>query len=512
IPKTTLYSGGLKIYSTLNIQHQTQAEKALYAGLKYQTAQSNQRTFTKIDAFDDAYGEIYDVLAMIHDVPEFKFKISRSIRTFNRAWQEDLRDELSTLNLLSGTESLGEAIEWSYRSQQTEDFLLPVEGALISMRPDTGYITAMVGGSGFRSDNQQIRAFQAYRQPGSAFKPLVYAAAMEYYNQHPDPKKNVTAASLFSDSPLQYVLEDGDEWNPSNYTGEYSGFIRLREALELSRNSVAVRVLEHTGISNLMPFLEKILQIENRSIPRNYSISLGTFEVSPYELAKAYAVLASGGKQVFPLSVLYVEDGSGTIIRDFREEASKIERKQVLSPEVCFILTSMMEDVIKKGTGTGASSYGLSRPAAGKTGTTNNFRDAWFAGYTGELVGVVWIGYDTGTLSMGKGMSGGVVAAPIWGRFMSNALSKEKSKGLHFGESGVVRRQICAISGKLPGSHCNQTEEEYFTKDTVPKEVCDDHRGAGYTPEPDPTPAPSQTKVKKKQKTNIFQGDDDLIR
>ncbi|EMO07163.1 transglycosylase [Leptospira interrogans serovar Icterohaemorrhagiae str. Verdun HP] len=189
IPKSTLYSGGLKIYSTLNIQHQTQAEKALYAGLKAQTALSNQRTFTKIDAFDDAYGEIYDLLSMLNDIPDFKFKISRSARTFNRAWQEDLRDELSALNLLSGTESLGETIDWNYKSQQTEDFLLPVEGALISMRPDTGYITAVVGGSGFRSDNQQIRAFQAYRQPGSAFKPIIYAAAMEYFNEHPDPKK-----------------------------------------------------------------------------------------------------------------------------------------------------------------------------------------------------------------------------------------------------------------------------------------------------------------------------------
>ncbi|EMN89147.1 penicillin-binding protein 1A [Leptospira weilii] len=511
IPITTLYSGGLKIYSTLNIQHQTQAEKALYAGLKNQTAQSNQRMFTKIDAFDDAYGEIYDLLSMLNDIPEFKFKISKSVRTFNRTWQEDLRDELGVLNLLSGTEFLGEAIDWSYRNQQTEDFLLPVEGALISMRPDTGHITSMVGGSGFRSDNQQIRAFQAYRQPGSAFKPLIYAAAMEYYNQHPDPKKNITAASLFSDSPLQYVLEDGDEWTPSNYTGEYSGFIKLREALELSRNSVAVRVLDHTGISNLVPVLEKILQVENRSIPKNYSISLGTFEVSPYELARAYAVIASGGKQVFPLSVLYVEDDSGNVIKDFREEASKQERKQILSPEICFILTSMMEDVIKKGTGTGATSYGLNRPAAGKTGTTNNFRDAWFAGYSAELVSVVWLGYDTGTLSMGKGMSGGVVAAPIWGRFMSNALSREKSKPFHFGETGIVRKQICSISGKLPGSHCNQTEEEYFTKETVPKEVCDDHRGAGFISEPDPPPS-HQTQVKKKQKTNIFQGDDDLIR
>ncbi|PJZ64421.1 carboxypeptidase [Leptospira wolffii] len=508
IPQAQLYEGGLKIYTTLNIQHQIQAEKALAAGLKQQTQLSNQRAFTKIDAFEDAYGSTFQLLADLHDLPEFKFKISRSYRTFNRAWQEDLRDELSVLNLISGTEGLGEAIDWNYRTQATEDHLLPVEGALISIRPDNGYITAMVGGSGFRSDNQQIRAFQAYRQPGSAFKPLVYASAMEYYHQHPDDKKNVTAASLFDDSPLQYVLEDGDEWNPSNYSGEYSGFIRLRQALELSRNSVAVRLLEHTGLNNLLPNLERILQVENRNLPRDFSIALGSFEVSPYELARAYAVFASGGKQVFPLSVLYVEDQSGNLIKDFRKEFEAKEKKRLVSPEVSYIITSMMEDVIKKGTGTGARSYGLTRPAAGKTGTTNNFRDAWFAGYTPELVGVVWVGYDTGTLSLGRGMSGAVVAAPIWGRFMANALSKEKSKPFDFGDAKIVKRTICSISGKLPGSHCYQTEEEVFDKDTVPKEVCDDHKGMT---EPDPTPDPHPNPTKKK-KPNLFEGDEDVIR
>ncbi|MGJ4746347.1 penicillin-binding protein 1A [Leptospira sp. SA-E8] len=510
IPSQQIYEGGLKIYTTLNIQHQSQAEKALAAGLKQQTQLSNQRAFTKIDSFEDTYGSTYKLLAELHDLPEFKFKISRSYRTFNRAWQEEFRDDLAVMNLISGTEGLGEAIDWNYRTQATEDHLLPVEGALISIRPDTGYITAMVGGSGFRSDNQQIRAFQAYRQPGSAFKPLVYASAMEYYHEHPDDKKNVTAASLFDDSPLQYVLEDGDEWNPSNYSGEYSGFIRLREALELSRNSVAVRLLEHTGLNNLLPRLEKLLQVENRNLPRDFSIALGSFEVSPYELARSYAVFASGGKQVFPLSVLYVEDEQGNLIKDFRKEFESKERKRLLSPETSYVITSMMEDVIKKGTGTGARSYGLTRPAAGKTGTTNNFRDAWFAGYTPELVAVVWVGYDTGTLSLGRGMSGAVVAAPIWGRFMANALSHEKSKSFDFGDAKIVRRTICSISGKLPGSHCYQTEEEVFDKDTVPKEVCEDHRGMS---EPDPTPThTTDPGTTKKKKPNLFEGDEDVIR
>ncbi|PJZ68444.1 carboxypeptidase [Leptospira perolatii] len=508
IPQEQLYEGGLKIYTTLNIQHQTQAEKALYAGLKQQTQISNQRAFTKIDAFEDSYGDIYELLAELHDIPEFKFKISRSYRTFNRAWQEDLRDELSILSLMSGADGTGEAIEGNYRSQQTEDHLLPVEGAIISIRPNTGFITAMVGGSGFRSDNQQIRAFQAYRQPGSAFKPLIYASAMEYFHEHPDPKKNVTASSLFDDSPLHYVLEDGDEWNPTNYTGEYSGFIRLRQALELSRNSVAVRLLEHTGLNNLLPPLEKLLQIENRNLPRDFSLSLGSFEVSPFELARAYAVFASGGKQVFPISVLYVEDDKGNLIKDFRKEMESKERKRLVSPEVSYIITSMMQDVISKGTGTGARAYGLTRPAAGKTGTTNNFRDAWFAGYTPELVGVVWVGYDIGTLSLGRGMSGAIVAAPIWGRFMANALSGEKSKPFDFGDAKIVRRTICSISGKLPGSHCYQTEEEVFDKATVPTEICDDHKGVGA---PEVVPE-TNTPPSSKKKPNLFEGDEDVIR
>lgn len=539
-----LYSGGLKVYSTLKIDHQVEAEKSLYEALKKQTEISNQRAFRNIDAFDDIYGDIYNSLTLLYDIPDFKFKISRDERTFRSIYQEELRDNYAVLNLLTGIDTVGQVIDDNYAKQSTQDYLLPVEGSIISMRPNTGYITALVGGSGFRSDNQQIRPFQAYRQPGSSFKPLVYATAIDYYGKNPEKEKenNITASTLFLDSPLQYLMEDGDEWSPENYSEEYGGFMRLRAALETSRNSVAVRVVEHIGLSKLMPVLNELLQ-SNREIPKNFSVALGTFEVAPYELTRAYAAFASGGKEVFPIAVLYITDSKENIIKDFRPDHDKKERRQVISPEASFIITTMMQDVVRHGTGKAVLSSGLRQPVAGKTGTTNNFRDAWFVGYTPQLVSSVWLGYDIGTISLGKGMAGGVVATPIWGRFMAGALKSEPVKSFDFGENLKIQvRKVCSISGKLPGPQCRKLYDEFFIVGTLSDKICEDHRG-GYVPdlsldikdpvlevvkeglkpkktsEEKPSKKPEKisskekeavSKKKKQVKKNIFQGDDKI--
>ncbi|MDZ4726524.1 MAG: PBP1A family penicillin-binding protein [Leptospira sp.] len=528
IGKEKLYNGGLKIYSTIQIRHQEEAEKAMRPALQQQTLESNQRAFKNIDAFDDQFGSAYSLLMDLYDLPEFKFKISRIERTFQSSYQETLRDEFSTLNLLTGDDLLGELLDKNYANQTTQDHLLPVEGSLIAIRPNTGYITAMVGGSGFRSDNQQIRSFQAFRQPGSAFKPILYAAAMDHSGKNPDPEKNVTPATLFVDSPLQYLMEDGDEWAPENYSSEYSGFVLLRKALEQSKNSVAVRVLEQIGLSNIMDTLRGLLQLNGRDIPYNFSVSLGSFELTPFELTRAYAALASGGKTVNPLSVLYVENQYGEIIKDFRKDFSESDRKQVISPEAAFLVTDMMEDVIKEGTGKSALSYGLNRKAYGKTGTTNNFRDAWFVGYTAELVTSVWFGYDVGTISLGRGVTGGRISAPVWGRFMARALEKEPRAELEWAKSvNVVHRTICPMSGKLPGSQCHETMDEIFIASTAPKEVCNDHGGQWnviddhkkpqvkyekpkVVSNPKPKTETQITPTKKKKRKSVFSGDEEM--
>jgi penicillin-binding protein 1A len=532
IGKDRLYNGGLKIYSTIQIRHQEEAEKAMKPALRAQTLESNQRAFRNVDAFDDQFGSSYEILADLYDLPEFKFKISKTERTFQSAYQEDLRDIFSGLNLLTGDDDIGELLDKNFSTHSTQDHLLAVEGSLISMRPNTGYITAMVGGSGFRSDNQQIRSFQALRQPGSAFKPILYAAALDYSGKNPDPAKNVTPATLFVDSPLQYLMEDGDEWAPENYSSEYSGFVLLRKALEQSKNSVAVRVLEQIGLSNVMETLKGLLQLSGRDIPYNFSVSLGSFELTPYELTRAYAALASGGKTVNPISVLYVENQFGEVIKDFRNEFTEDSRKQIISPEAAYLVTDMMADVITHGTGKAVLSSGLGRKAYGKTGTTNNFRDAWFVGYTPELVTSVWFGYDVGTISLGRGVTGGRISAPVWGRFMARALEKEPRADFEWAQSlSLTRRTICTMSGKVPGPQCRETMEESFITSTVPKEICNDHGSQWNVIEQTPTKVPSYTEkikttstqnkpkvesnapiktVKKRKKKSLFSGDEDI--
>ncbi|MCB1178812.1 MAG: carboxypeptidase, partial [Leptospiraceae bacterium] len=362
---------------------------------------------------------------------------------------------------------------------------------------------------------------QAYRQPGSSFKPLVYATSIDYYGKNPSKETpNITAATQFLDSPLNYILEEGEEWTPENYSMDYSGFIRLREALVSSKNSVAVRVVEEIGLANLLPPLTNLVKPSaGREIPKNYSVALGTFEVSPYEITKAYAAIASGGREVFPHTIKYVKDKEDKVVLDNRNLETK-EGDELLSPEASYIITSMMQDVIRKGTGKAIIGQGLTRPAAGKTGTTNNFRDAWFVGFTAQLVTSVWMGYDIGTLSLGRGMAGGVIAAPTWGKYMVKALKGEPVKDFNYGNLNIQKIKVCKLSGKRPGSSCKETITEYFIPGTLDSEVCEDHKGFNpfsmdspntFPDDFDSNSAPKKKKNKKKKQTsNLFKGDEKI--
>ncbi|MEM7180947.1 MAG: PBP1A family penicillin-binding protein [Spirochaetota bacterium] len=471
-----IYSSGYNVYTSLQIEHQKAAEKVMAKGLQKQTKVSGRRKFTNTSIFDKSYGSSYDVISQISDLPEFKFKVYRAAKTFKQAYEKDLRDKFTLLNYLSGSAKVAQASEKNYLNHASDNTVTQVEGALISMRPETGHITAMVGGSGFRSDNQQLRPIQAYRQPGSSFKPLVYAAAIDYSAKHPKFPDKITASSLFLDSPLSYLSADGAEWNPSNYSEQYEGFMRLRSALASSRNMVALRVMDQIKPWRIKDTLHDMLGLKDRKkIPENISIALGTFEVAPIDIAKAYAMFASKGKEVHPISILYITDTKEEMLIDYRIEHDKKERKQIISAEASYIITSMMRSVVNNGTGGAVRRSGLSHPAAGKTGTTNNFRDAWFVGFTPSLVTAIWLGYDLGTLSLGRGMAGGTISAPLWGKYMKLALKNEKRKkfpgpkGLH-----IVTKRVCSLSGMSATSKCRKTYEEVFIKGTTPK-PCDHH-------------------------------------
>jgi penicillin-binding protein 1A len=279
-----------------------------------------------------------------------------------------------------------------------------VQGSLIAFEPATGAVKAMIGGADF--DHSQFnRAVQGARQPGSAFKPLVYAAALDHH---------FTPASVIVDEPISFQ-DHNAIWMPHNYEEKFFGPTTLREALTFSRNVVTVKVAMRLGVKPLVKYIRG-LGLHSPLAP-NLSLALGSSEVTLLDLASAYGVFANQGRRVEPRFITQITDSQDTVI----DENAALEQ-QVISPETAYLITSMMQSVIDHGTGRRAKEIG--RPAAGKTGTTNDMNDAWFIGYTPQLLAGLWVGFDE-KRSLGKQETGGRVAAPIWLRFMERALEND---------------------------------------------------------------------------------------
>ncbi len=338
-----------------------------------------------------------------------------------------------------------------------------LQGALLALDPRTGNVLAAAGGVDFVK-NPYDRAFFAKRQPGSAIKPLIYAAALD---------KGFTAGAIFNDDPVTYDRGYGPGWTPKNYNHKYSGDLSLREALAHSNNVIAVKLLDAIGIPYFEEFATRMglpLRPSN-----NLSLALGTEEVTLHDLVAAYAPFANGG--VKPLS--------RTILRVYHRNrktwtetpASEIS---VMSPAAAFVTTQMLKDVLDYGTARGLKKFSQKRPAAGKTGTTDDYRDAWFIGYTPQLVAGVWVGYDKPRPG-GPGFSGGAICAPIWGGFMRGALAKKEVVDFQQPDT-VVSVMIDPETNELATPDCPEKRMEYYVAGTEPVIPCPLHK----TPEDEP--------------------------
>ena len=328
-----------------------------------------------------------------------------------------------------------------------------VEGALAAIDPYTGQVKAMVGGYDFRR-SQFNRAVQAKRQPGSAFKPLIYACAIDH---------GYTPASIVLDAPI--VLPDGNRppWMPRNYEDKYYGPTPLRYALARSLNTVTVRLVDQMGLREVLASLPRFgLQ---GTPPPNLSIALGSMEVTPLDLARAYGVFATLGKRFEPIFITRVTDLEGNPL-DFSGTRPRFER--VMSPATAYVVTSMLQTVVQHGTGRKAAELG--RPVAGKTGTTNDTHDAWFIGFTPDLLAGVWVGFDS-ERSLGKQETGGHAAAPIWTAFMKRAVADRPVVDFPVPE-GVTFAQIDRATG-LRAAAGQESELEVFVKGSEPTQHAD---------------------------------------
>jgi penicillin-binding protein 1A len=328
-----------------------------------------------------------------------------------------------------------------------------LEAALVAMDPTSGEVRALVGGRDFKNSRFN-RATQAMRQPGSAFKPFVYASALE---------AGYSPASLVTrlDEPIQ-TLEGA--WMPEDEHSVGSE-MTVRTALRTSSNRAAVRMLEEVGIAKTVAQARKMGIGDVPSVP---SLALGSGEVTLMAMTSAYGAFADDGRLHAATYIRRVEDADGKVLF-----VSKPATEEVLSARTAFLMTSMLSDVVNYGTAYKARQEGFTYPAAGKTGTTNDYVDAWFVGFTPHLVTGVWVGFDKPRTIIAKGFAG-ELAVPMWARFMKVATANDKPDTFKMPE-GLTAMSVCRLSGKLPSPGCDRLITEYFARGTTPTEMCDQH-------------------------------------
>ena len=332
-----------------------------------------------------------------------------------------------------------------------------LQGALVALDPRNGEIRALVGARRFvqRGFN---RATGARRQPGSAFKPFVYAAAIA---------EGYTPATLVDDSPVE-VADGPRMWRPVNFDGEYAGVVTLRRALTTSANAAAVRLSRAVGERRVAALARRAgLRGELRAVP---SLALGALEVTPLELTAAYAPFANGGQRVWPTLIRRIERADGTVL--WRAPEPKAER--VLDAGEAFQVTSMLRSVVDEGTGHFVRELGVEGPVAGKTGTTNNGADIWFVGYTPSIMATVWFGYDV-PRRIAANASGGRLAAPAWAAFYRNGWKERPTAEGWLPPVGLVSRTIDEETGYLASEWCPNTRREWFKPGTEPVRFCPSH-------------------------------------
>lgn len=421
-----IYRDGLKIYTTLDSRLQSIAEKTVLKSVQRNQAVLNNRLFENEEEFSRlAYFGI-------HPEDTVKMMLEDSLPLY-----KELRDKLL------------------------------VQAALIALDPQNGHILAMVGGRPEPHYHDQFnRAVQARRQPGSVFKPFVYTTAID--NGYPVTKQLLNQPVVLN---VRNVTGEWEKWMPKNYDGSTGGLTTLREGLRRSLNLISVRLVQE-----LVPAVEVKKTAQRMGITTNIravdAISLGTSEVYPIEVVSAYGTFANKGVYSRPLGILRIEDRFGNIIEEYEPD-----QEEVLSEETAYLMTNLMQTVLDQGTGGSARwKYHFYHPAAGKTGTTQGYSDAWFVGFTENIVAGVWFGVDDYSVSLGEKQSGTTAALPAWANFMREA---HKNLGISWNDfkipEGIIKFEICSVSKNRPVAVC-PVEMEVFKKGTEPTRYCKIHR------------------------------------
>ena len=486
--KDSIYSSGMNVYTTISKDDQQAANKALMQGVldydqrhgfrgpEKQLAEKDMSGSDAIKNMEEALDEFESFNGL---TPAVVTKISKNAIQVHSASGEDIKIEGPDLAMIQSQlnskdpskipAKLRVKVGSIIRILQTDtgwkvSQLPQVESAIVALDSNDGAIKALVGGFNF-SRNKFNHVTQAWRQPGSSFKPFIYSAALE---------KGYSPASVFEDEPISFSAQltgSGEDWNPHNFDGKYEGPMRLRTALTKSKNMVSIRLLNAIGVEYAQNFITQFGFAE-KDHPPYLTLALGAGSVTVWKMAEAYAVFSNGGYRIKPYLISKITDSHGKVIETAQITRVGENAERAIDERNAFIMTSMMRDVTRIGTAAKASQLGRF-DLAGKTGTTNNHVDAWFAGYNPKHVAVVWMGYDQ-PRTLGS-ETGGSAAMPIWVNYMATAL-KDIAQEIPSMPDGVTQIKINLSNGR----RANDNEGglyEYFYEEYPPSDKDKDDHG-----------------------------------
>jgi penicillin-binding protein 1A len=476
---------GYIVHTTLDLDLQGAAQRNMDRAYRDINQKYQKYSDNRYEIVNDNFISLVDLLSLTFNIEDIRVTGAKQKTTATNYYYETLNPSLYMLSSIFGLTDLNKASFTGYSKNKTRNEKNTVEGALITLENNTGRILAMIGGSDFET-KQYNRAVDAIVQPGSCIKPLYYSAAIS--------SRKLTTATRLYDGPVVFYDESGYAYEPLNYLGAWEGSVLLRYAMATSMNVPSLQVLDGVGFDAAIDRISRMTGLyEKRNdqvlFPRGFPLGLGVTALAPINMARAFATFPNQGKEVVPISIVSVEDRQGNIILEPEKERLREKQKnkgedQIMTPQEAYIMTDMLQSTVSYGTLAnrkrqveGFGEIVKSIPMGGKTGTTQNWQDAWTSGFSPYYTTIVWFGFDTPGNSLGRYLTGATAAGPVWARYMTEIHQNLEPKNFPEPESGIIRVRVCNVSGLLPTNDCNEgTKEELFLIGTEPRKTCNIHK------------------------------------
>ena len=488
-----IYADGYTVHTTCDLRHQSIAEAEVQEYIEI--ANNRVDRISSIRNVPSAkYANIASILALTCDVSSLHISEKMVRHKANTYYDSDIAPLVDILSAFAGSEPLKKLSKQQVVRRRADSSKNIVEGTMICIENESGYITSIVGGGSFHEGNQLIRATQSKLPVGSTFKPLLYSAAID--------SRKVTAATMLEDTPQVFVTPDGVQYIPNNFSGKWKGTVLLYEALPISLNIPAVSILDTVGFEPTIRRAAALVGIDDeneieKTFERVYPLALGISSITPLQLARAFTIFANQGRAVEPYAIRRVENRNGNIVLDIEKEMRvAAQRKgsdiQVVSPQNAYIITDLLKRTLTLGTMYGSTKGGqkfvykdantgktFKMPMAGKTGTTQNFTDSWTAAYSPYYTTVAWFGFDVRGQSLGPQSTGAGLASYAVADYMQEIHKGKAFKDFVRPDKGLRRVRVCKVSGDIPTEKCHDgTVDLWFLTGTEPKQKCTLHESS----------------------------------